>query len=290
MVKKFCSFKKVFCGVLLSTSLIFAASAQAADPTLHEVYAAAEAGRVNDAQRMMEKVLQDHPDSAKAHFVEAELLAKQGRTANATTELRTAESLAPGLPFAKPEAVQKLRQRIAGESGAVADAPMMHAATAAPSNDVSWTALLLGIGLIAAIIYFARAVMSRRGAPVFAAGTGAAGYPGAMSGAGNGSMQPTPMQPAGTAGSGIGSGILGGLATGAAVGAGMVAGEALVHHLMDGNRSVGSSMLPPENYVPENHVPENYANAPDDMGGDDFGVSDSSSWDDGVGGGGDDNW
>ncbi len=34
---------------------------------------------MDDAQRMMREVLQAHPDSGKAHFVDAELLAKQAR-------------------------------------------------------------------------------------------------------------------------------------------------------------------------------------------------------------------
>ena len=83
------------------------------DATMHQVYLAAEAGKFNEAQSMMDKVLQDHPNSAKAHFVEAELLAKQGLFSNAGEELNTAERLQPGLSFAKPEALQNLKSRIA---------------------------------------------------------------------------------------------------------------------------------------------------------------------------------
>ena len=82
------------------------------DPTLHQVYEAAQAGNMADAQRMMDKVLADHPNSSKAHFVEAELLARQGRYAQAQSELATAERLEPGLPGEKPQAVSDLRARI----------------------------------------------------------------------------------------------------------------------------------------------------------------------------------
>ena len=68
----------------------------ATDPTMHQVYQAAEAGRFSEAQGMMDQVLRDHPNSAKAHFVEAELLAKQGRLADAAAELGSAQRLAPG--------------------------------------------------------------------------------------------------------------------------------------------------------------------------------------------------
>ncbi|HEV7392178.1 MAG TPA: tetratricopeptide repeat protein, partial [Burkholderiales bacterium] len=65
-------------------------------------------------------------------------------------------------------------------------------------------------------------------------------------------------------------------ATGAAVGAGVVAGEALAHRL--GGGTAGRDPVPP--------APDAPASSSDDMGGNDFGISDGSSWDD-AGGGGD---
>jgi len=83
-------------------------------------------------------------------------------------------------------------------------------------------------------------------------------------------------------GSGIASGIVGGLVTGAAVGAGMVAGEALARDLMDRHDSSGDL-----------HRADAPATSADgDLGGQDFGINDGGSWDDGGGspneGGGDD--
>jgi hypothetical protein len=72
-------------------------------------------------------------------------------------------------------------------------------------------------------------------------------------------------------GGGMGSGILGGLATGAAVGAGIVAGEALMHNMLDDKPNHGEGGYAPQPDVAQN---SNY-----DMGGSDFGVNDSSSWD-----------
>jgi hypothetical protein len=42
---------------------------------------------------------------AKAHFVQAELYSRQGKLDFARQALASAEQSAPGLPFAKPEAV-----------------------------------------------------------------------------------------------------------------------------------------------------------------------------------------
>lgn len=262
---------------LLLTSILFAGSALAAtDPTMHQVYQAAEAGRLSEAQGMMDQVLRDHPNSAKAHFVEAELLAKQGRLAGAAAELGTAERLAPGLPFAKAEAVQNLQRRIASSNASAQPVSRAHTVQSGLSSGIPLGLLLVGIALIAALVFFIRA-MSRRNGPVLAA----AGGPAYGAGFGPGApAQPYPTgiaPPMGAAGGGIGSGILGGLATGAALGAGMVAGEALMHRFTGGNGVQGGQPLAPAS--------ADWDAPPDDMGGSDFGVSDSSSWDDSSGGG-----
>ncbi|OIQ92578.1 hypothetical protein GALL_254870 [mine drainage metagenome] len=251
--------------VLLASAGFASIAAAAADPTMHQVYEAAQAGRMTEAQSMMDQVLRDHPNSAKAHFVEAELLAKQGRMGGAATELASAERLAPGLPFAKPQAVQNLRARIAGSPRPAGVRP---AATGTP-----WGLMLIGLGLIAAILFFVRSMGRRNAAYIPAAN---AAYPGGpMQAYGPGGV----AGPVGPAGGGIGSGIMGGLATGAALGAGMVAGEALMHHFTDGNRPGAAPQ-----------VADSWDATPNDMGGADFGVADSGSWDDSSGGGGGDDW
>jgi hypothetical protein len=83
----------------------------------------------------------------------------------------------------------------------------------------------------------------------------------------------------------MGSGIAGGLASGLAVGAGVVAGEELARHFLD--RDGNPVPAPSGNEYPSN------PNA--DLGGNDFGLNDGNSWDDGgsggdSGGGGGDDW
>ena len=86
----------------------------------------------------------------------------------------------------------------------------------------------------------------------------------------------------------MGSGILGGLATGAAVGAGMVAGEALMHNIM-GDHHSSSNPSPGQGFQDNGFQPRPDSNY--DMGGNNFGVNDSSSWDDSSSsGGGSDDW
>jgi hypothetical protein len=73
------------------------------------------------------------------------------------------------------------------------------------------------------------------------------------------------------AGSGLGGKVMGGLATGLAVGAGVMAAQA-----------IGKSLFGQEEHA--GHLADNQGQAPTannyDLGGQDFGVNDTSSWDD----------
>lgn len=264
-------FSTVFAIVLLFS---MAAPGHAAeDPTMQQVYDTARAGNLDQAQAMMQKVLADHPESGKAHFVEAELLAKQGRYASAEAELANADRLAPGLPFAKPEAVENLRRIISGAK----QHPMKQSSSGyapQPAGSGSpFSLIIIGVLLIGFIVFAVKFMANRNPQPVYMQNGASPGTPGyGMPGQPYGGM-PGPMM---GGGGGIGSGIVGGLVTGAALGAGMVAGEELMHHFTDSNgrrvRDDGDDYVPPQN----------------DMGGNDFGISDSSSWDSGGGGGGGD--
>ncbi len=108
---------------LMLLSLAVAAPVLAdVDPSMQDVYSAAQSGHLAQAQQMMTQVLRDHPRSAKAHYVAAEIYAKEGNFSLARGEFNIAEQLEPGLPFAKPEAVQALRSQIVapGAGGAAA--------------------------------------------------------------------------------------------------------------------------------------------------------------------------
>lgn len=262
-------FKSVSYGfILLAAMFLSNGMAFAEDsPTLDQVYTAAHAGRLEDAQKMMDKVLKEHPNSAKAHFVEAELLAKQGQIGRAEAELNIAERLKPDLSFANPQAVQDLKFRIAATHH-VSQSPAS-SFQAESGSSFPWGMILLGLGAIALITFF----MRKKNSP------NPATYPGNyQAGMQNTSASPVPMQPYGggmapmaPAGGGMGSGIMGGLATGAAVGVGMVAGEALAHHFMDGGHGANNNAAP---------VADTWGGSSNDMGGSDFGIANNSSWDD----------
>jgi hypothetical protein len=272
---------------LMAAVVLAPHAAFAAEPSIKDVYAAAQSGQVDKALDMMGLVLKAHPQSGKAHYVEAELLAKQRRYAEARTELATAEQLTPGLGFAKPAAVAALRQQLNG-SGPVTSRPVEAPVPAAAerSGGFSWFwAIVIGAGIFGVL-----ALLRRRSATTV--------YPPAGGGAG-----PVPYNPGGPGyggpgaggyggpgygapqGGGLGSGIMGGLATGAAAGVGFAAGERLIDGMFGNHEQPhgGTSQPSQPQWDP--------SQSNQDMGGGDFGLSDDSSWDSGGGGGGgDDNW
>jgi hypothetical protein len=249
--------------------------AQAADPTMNQVYEAAAAGHLDQAQQMITQVLEHHPNSAKAHYVQAELYAKEGKTALARAELGSAERLNPGLTEFTPRSVQELKAQLGLIPATRAMSPhIVSEPRAAPH--FPWGGLLLGVIVVAVLIaLFRRRTPSYTQFPA-AGGPGAGGAPTGYGPTGPG-YGPAPM-----GGGGMGSGIAGGLASGLAVGAGVVAGEELAHHFLDGGRREGGVIPSAEAAEP------GHSNS--DMGGNDFGANDPGSWDDGGGGGGGDDW
>ncbi len=241
--------------LLLAALAIWAGAASAADvPAISQVYQAAHAGRLDQAQAMMHRVLQAHPDSAKAHYVEAELLAAQHRLAPARQELSKAQQLGPGLPFVQPQSARMLEARLY---------PDRLARSGRGSSGVLWPGALVSLGILLLGAFFIRSFFARRTSGLFPrmGSPFSSPFSGAVTG------------PVGMSGAGIGSGIVSGLASGVALGAGLVAGETIAHRFIDGNRvdaadpSLGAGGL-----------------SPDPLGGDDFGMDDSTaSWYDGGG-------
>jgi hypothetical protein len=252
------------------------------DPSLQDIYDQAKSGHLDQAQQMINQVLRDHPNSGKAHYVAAELDAKQGNLSLGRVEFNKAQQLDPGLTFARPEAVRSLQAELGFASGLSSGTRQLVEPVLPVRHSFPWGALLIAviaIGVIWAVFrrrspyvgggggYPAR-VAPMGGAPGYGPAGGYGGGPGYGPGPGYGAP-----------GGGIGSGIVGGLASGLAVGAGVVAGEEVAHHFLDGGeRREEFAAAPQETPI------SNPGNG--EMGGSDFGVNDPGSWDDSGGGGG----
>lgn len=252
---------------VFAAAVMFTSNVAFAEATLPEVYQAVQSGQLAKADAMMKEVLQNHPNSAKANYVAAELYLKEGKLEAARNHFIKAQNLAPGLPFAQPESVQKLQVQLASGAGIPAVGQ-----TSIFSNPLFW-------GLIAILVIGVAIVMKRRKAEaVQVYNAPSAGYPGTPGGPaaypGGPGGPGTPGYPGAPAAGGMGSGLMGSLATGAALGAGMYAGQALASNLMGGRDGSHSN------------ADHNANSGMNQVGGPasldpNFGVRDASSWDDG---------
>jgi uncharacterized protein len=258
-----------------SPSFAQAADPKPADPTMHQIYEAARGGHLDQAQQMIAQVLIDHPNSANAHYVQAELYAKEGKIPLARAELGTAERLNPGLTEFNPRSVQELKSQL-GMSSTGSRSVGSPIGLSSPRSEAHFP---WGTVLILAVVVGVLLMLFRRRTPYnqYPSGQYPAAGPGPGMGGTPGGYGPGYGQPP-MGGGGLGSGIAGGLASGLAVGAGVVAGEELAHHFLDGGRHEGGVIPPAEASDP--------GSSNSDMGGNDFGANDPGSWDDGGGGGG----
>ena len=313
---------------LAGAALVVNAPAMAqAEPMINQIYEAAQAGKLDQAQTMIQQVLILRPTSAKAHFVQAELFARQGLRQKAAEALATAEKLAPGLPFAKADAVQALRGQLAAKAEPKAETKADALAGKTPpakqsfGMDTPATAtssvspamlLLVGAGVVGLVVWLIRRKPAQTfSPPVTTTATMPALPAGMMSSGLNGpqtfgtaaaapafgqSGQPGYGQPAygqpgygQPAGTGMGGKVMGGLAAGLAVGAGVMAAQAIGKSLTgdSANNANNANSGAGHNSDAGNQFNALPGNA--DLGGQNFGMNDASSWDDAgsadVGGG-----
>lgn len=253
---------RLFVILVLVTALSGPALADT-DSSLSQVYEAARTGQLKQAQQMMDQVLHDHPDSAEAHYVRAELDAAQGDLPSGRRELNVAQDLDPSLQFARPESVVELRRRL-GQAQSVAPSGQLHIG---PSWSRTVLLLVIGVSLFWALFRRPSAqsdgdlrasefTAPPDGRPVFAGGASAS-----------------------TSGVSLSAGVVGGLASGMAAGAGVVAGEELARHFLGSEREASTQT---------GHREES-----DVLDGPGFGISGGSSSEEGQtlgGNAGDDDW
>ncbi len=293
-----------------------AAYAQA-EPSLKQIYDTAQSGKVAEAQVMVQQVLTLHPQSAKAHFVQAELFARQGNAPRARDALAEADKLAPGLPFASAMAVSALREQLAVKAAvapskqALGDRVKAAAPAPASSSFPLGLGLALGGAAIGAAILFSRRKSAAVPVPSpsaygnapanFNPNPGMGGMGGGLSGpqtfgAGNvpapnygNPAYGQPVPPAGGVMSGMGGRLAGGLATGLAVGAGVMAVQAIGNsfaHRNEGGHTDKSTDKAGNTATGNPGSLAQDAGQPlvgnQDFGGQNFGMNDSagSTWDD----------
>lgn len=289
----------------------FAVQAQTREPSVAQIYQTAESGDLARAREMIDQVISMHPNSAKAHYVKAEIAARNRDGTTARTELQKAEELAPGLGFVKPASVAALRSQIdalAGASAAPAQDARGHETRrmgAPPVQRAQERSSGLGLGLgsliVPALLVLGLVLLLRRKrapGPVSAYRSGPEDFGRYPADPRYPPPGPTGPYPAGGTGygggypqrEGMGSSIARGLGTGLAFGAGAAAAQEIGRRMFDQHG----------NEIPANDAGNAHSQlARDaglggdagydpslnrDMGGQDFGFQDNGGWDDGGGG------
>ena len=270
----------------LGASLLLGACALAlALPAPKDIEAAVNAGHYAQAETLLREVLQEKPNSARAHYELGQVLAHEAKYDEALAQLQRAKAIDSTLTFAtSPEKFQQTLDKI----GAAASSARLPASPALNLNYV-----LLGIGVLVLVAFFIRrskaqaaasatanpAPMARAGGPV---GFGAQYAPsGAAYAPGHGPGYGAPAQGAsGMGGSGIGGAVLGGVA-------GLAAGYALTKAFEGDHHSASNAPAPSAATGNGGYVPFD-APAPPDLGSFDAGAGDG--WDASESSGSDDNW
>lgn len=192
--------------------MAFVAGMAMATPSMNDVQNVVKHGDYTKAETMMHDVVTDKPKSAKAHYIYAEVLAHNGKFADATSEALQAKTLDPQIHFTKPEKFQAFQAELLNASQAKHDLPAQathHArptpmsyqqqATpvrvmpAAPVHSGMPVGTIVIILLLLAVLWF---VMTRMRRPVQVVETYAAPNPGPGYGSyPQGGPRPAPVTP-----------------------------------------------------------------------------------------------
>jgi tetratricopeptide (TPR) repeat protein len=233
-------------GVALATAALYAAAL----PSVAQVEAAVKQGDYAQAQVMMHDVVEAKPGSAKAQYLYAQILAHNGRFADASTHTAKARELDPALNFTAPDKFKGFEQMLEREqqherrssAGAVKPAPSawQPAAAMAPRSGVPTWVWGAGLGLFALFAWR----MLQRGNPGQSV-IPPAHYGGQPAYGAAGPYAPSPGYGAmGGAAPSTGTGLMGvGLAAAGGVAAGMLADRLLQqgHH----QQALGGGVLEP---------------------------------------------
>ena len=277
--------------ILLLALLILAPLAAAADSP-KDVQALIARGDYPGAEALLRNAIAEHPQSAKAHYVLAEVLAHEGNIGEAKTEASKAATLDPGTHFTDPAKFQAFQRKLNEALAPAANirttaAPVRNGETGQPARGEGGSSNLLKILAIGAGIALIASLWMRRkradDGPL-------AGYPSAQPSGGTppyGSYPgnsayapPPPPQPH----SGVGTAVAAGLG---GVAAGMLLDEALrSHSSSQGLPETGSAVR--DDRGPSAQAYDDLRSDPIDMGNDDSSWDDSSSGDSGSSD--DDSW
>lgn len=284
---------------LLALMLVAFATLALALPSPKDIESAVTAGNLSQAESMLREVIQEKPQSAKAHYELGQVLARQARYADAQQALSKAKAIDPALKFAaSPEKFNETFDKIAHKakelsgpqvSSGLSDTRRPAAAPvapAAPEPAFPLHYIWIGIaGLVILALVMRRKQATASPSPMPMQSSNASPYApatamGPNGAPGYGQAYPHQQPMGGGMGSGIGGAVVGGLA-------GVAAGYALSKAL-GGDQHNNASSAAQNTGNNNGYVPFDSPSQPD------LGSFDSGSgggWDDSSdSGSSDDSW
>ena len=99
--------------ILALLSLLCSLSFCYADPSIDDVSNAVNTGNYTKADQMVDQVIEDHPQSAKAYYVKSQVLVKEGKFDEAKIEMTKAVALDPTGSFTSPEKLASFQSVLA---------------------------------------------------------------------------------------------------------------------------------------------------------------------------------
>ncbi|WP_158935351.1 tetratricopeptide repeat protein [Burkholderia sp. S171] len=110
--------KKYVMAVVASLMLV-SATAFAAVPTAGQIEQSMTQGNWTQADAQLQEVLQAHPNNAKAHYLYAQVLDREGRSSDALAQVQQARTLDPAIKFTDPSRFNAMEARIRSDANRV---------------------------------------------------------------------------------------------------------------------------------------------------------------------------
>jgi len=124
----------------VAASLMLVSAAAFAVPSAGQIEQSMTQGNWSQADAQLTEVLQAHPNNAKAHYLYAQVLDREGRPADALAQINQAKTLDPAIKFTDPSRSNAMEARIRSDAKRVNSSANMserssgNATTSATSN------------------------------------------------------------------------------------------------------------------------------------------------------------
>ncbi|MDB5788586.1 MAG: hypothetical protein JWQ50_8501 [Caballeronia mineralivorans] len=153
----------------VAASLMLVSAAAFAVPSAAQIEQSMTQGNWSQADAQLTEVLQAHPNNAKAHYLYAQVLDREGRSADALAQVQQARTLDPAIKFTDPSRFNAMEARIrsdanrvnssANTSTAVTRNPFNQGAVAAPEKHGP----SMGMWVVLAVLFAGIALVLRWG-------------------------------------------------------------------------------------------------------------------------------